>query len=143
MLTIDLGTGLDYNPVSSHLSDWLRSIHCGDYDKFLGFLDGLSEEEVKRLLSKRESLLNISAVFHVIEGATVWNSVHPKLQDYQNYLRQNLDVKDGHMKILVKLLSLGVDVNARDIGGQTPLHICSSSLLGLNEVVFKMSQSWG
>ena len=137
MTALREGKCLDYDPRSPHLSDWLKSIYCGDYDKFLGFLHGLSENEVKRLLSKRESLLNMSAEFHVIEGATVLYS------NGHNYLRQNLDFKDGHMKILIKLLSLGVDVNARDIGGQTPLHICSSSLLGLNEVVFKMSQSWG
>ena len=37
--------------------------------KFLEYLQGLSEKEVKRLISKRESLLNVSAVFHVISGA--------------------------------------------------------------------------
>ena len=69
MLTIDLATGLDYSPNLPYFSDWLRANYCGDYDKVLVCLDGLSDEEVKRLLSKRESMYNISAVFHVIMGA--------------------------------------------------------------------------
>ena len=38
--------------------------------------------------------------------------------------KQQIDAKDGHLKILIKLLSLGVDVNVRDVGGRTPLHRC-------------------
>ena len=64
LLKIELGTGLDYDPCDGpHLSDWLKTLFNGDYEKFLSFLRGISEDEVRVLLSKRESLLNIPAVF--------------------------------------------------------------------------------
>lgn len=137
-LFIDLSTGLDYSPVYPHLSDWLRTIYCGDYEKFLGFLHGLSEDEVKILVSKRESLYNISAIFHVVRGALNLTSDldHPVQQVCQNALRNQLVVKDGYMKIFVKLLCLGVDVNERDAFGQTPLFYC----IGDGEVIPKMAQ---
>ena len=53
------------------------------------------------------------------------------------YHRACHDVKDGHVKILIKLLSLGVDLNARDYGGRTPLHICHGP--GHNKVTLKMA----
>ena len=85
------------------------------------------DDDVKFLLSKRETLCNVSAVFHVIRGAyELWTEHQSQnLKDfnssrscYRNELRQHLDVKDGHMKVLIKLLRLGVDVNERDVGGQ-------------------------
>ena len=135
---MDLNTGLDRDPMNPHLSDWLRILYCGDYEKFSGFLSDLSEEGVKILLSKRETMYNVPAVFHVIRGAGDLFSEDPILQDQQDFLRQNLEVKDGHMKILIKLLSLGVDVNARDVGGRTPLHYCNLNR-GHNEVTLKMA----
>ena len=42
------------------------------------------------------------------------------------------------MRILIKLLSLGVDVNVRDFAGFTPLHHCVTSVG--NEVTFKMAE---
>ena len=38
----------------------------------------------------------------------------PLAQNPQTMLRYQIDAKDGHMKILIKL-------NARDVGGRTPL----------------------
>jgi len=49
-----------------------------------------------------------------------------------------LDVKTDHMKIFIKLLSLGVDVNDRDFAGFTPLHHCAQHLG--NEVTLKMAE---
>jgi len=137
-LFTDLSTGLDYSPVYPHLSCWLRTIFCGDYHKFLGFLRGLSEDEVKVLLSKRESMYNVSAIFHVVKGALSLTSDidHPIQQVSQNFLRKHLDVKDGHLRILIKLLSLGVDVNEKDAFGQTPLFYC----IGDGEVVPKIAE---
>ena len=31
-LLYDLSIGLDYSPLNSHLSEWLRVIYCGDYE---------------------------------------------------------------------------------------------------------------
>ena len=141
----DLSLSLDYDPPSPHLSNWLRTIYCGDYDKFLSYLRGLSDKEVEVLLSKRESDLNVSALYHVVIGAIDLLSKDPRNQQEQNRLRQRLmsihqmEVKDGHMKILIKLLSLGVNVNSRDYGGQIPLQYCCLSQ-GQNEVILKMAQ---
>ena len=130
----------DYDPFQCrHLSDWVKTLFCGDYEKFLEFLQGLSEKEVKRLISKRESLLNVSAVFHVISGAHRLYSDHPDLLGYQYFCSRNEDVKYDHMKILIKLVSLGVDVNARDIAGQTPLNYCTNNL-GNNSILIKMAE---
>ena len=68
-LNYNLSSGLDYNPISPHLSDWVRIIYCGRYDLFLHYLLRLSEDKVKLLLFKKESMYNVSAVFHVVRGA--------------------------------------------------------------------------
>ena len=129
----------DYDPVGSpHLSDWLKAIYCGDYEKFLGFIQGLSEDEVKKLLSKRESLMNQCAIFHVVLGARIFYSNHPSVIPEQIRQRFFLNVKSDHMKILVKLLTLGADVNAKDMIGNTPLHCCQTQ--GSNPVVLKMAE---
>ena len=138
-LGIDLRTGLDYELTSPHLSDWLKVIFLGDYEKFLNLLRGLSHDEVQRLVSKRESLFNVPAVIHVIMGAAHLYSEHPGLLETGTQLRRHLDVKDGHMKILIKLLILGVDVNVRDVGGRTPLHHCCLAR-GPNSVTLKMAE---
>ena len=140
ILQQDLGSGLDYNPLNPHLSEWLKTLYRGDYDKFLKFLLGLPEKEVKVLLSKRESLYNVPAVFHPISGATMLYSNAPYAENHQNGFREQIDAKDGHFKILIKLLSLGVDVNARDIGGRTPLHLIFQGHSN-NSVTRKMAES--
>ena len=133
MLAAETSTGLDYAPSSPHLSDWLRTIYLGDYEGFLGFLRGLSANEVKVLLSKRESLHNRSAVSHVILGA---QSQATNDEFLLQWYRQK--TKDGHMKILIKLLTLGVDVNVKDVAGRTPLRYCFDG--GFNDVTLKMAE---
>ena len=110
MLRAKLATGLEYDPTNPHLSDWLRTIYFGDYEGFLGFLRGLSEEEVKVQVSKRESLYNRSAVFHVIEGAS-FESLTSSDPNFLWWHRQHFKDGHSHMKILIKLLTLGADVN--------------------------------
>ena len=124
LLSTDLGTGLDNSPVYAHLSDWYKTLFRGDYEKFLSILHDLSENEIKVLLTKRETLYNVPAVFHPINGASMLFSDDPMNQEKREMYRQQLDARDGHLRILIKLLTLGVDVNARDVGGRTPLHIC-------------------
>jgi len=140
-LRCQVGMGMDYDPYRSpHLSDWLRTIYCGDYEKLLRLLRDKTDDEIKLLLGKRESLMNMSAVFHVVMGANLLYSEHPAsaIQRWKERTKFYLDVKTDHMKILIKLLSLGVDVNARDVAGFTPLHYCAGCLG--NEVTLKMAE---
>ena len=118
--------GLDYNPDDPRLvyhSDWMRTIYRGNYEGFLKMIKDKSDEEIQMMLAKRETLMNVSALFHVITGARKYG---------------NSSSSRGHMKILIKLISLGVNVNVRDFAGFTPLHHCVT-IYG-NEVTFKMAE---
>jgi len=131
-------TGMDYqphNPLFRHLSDWMKVIFSGDYKGFLRMIDGKSEGEVTKMISKRETLSNVSAIFHVIIGAKLLG------MDRQSFLaRPFLDLEMEHLKILVKLLTLGCDLNVRDFAGFTPLHHCCTGSGYANEVTLKMAE---
>ena len=127
--------GMDYLPYSPrffYLSDWMKTIYSGDYEGFLKMIEGKSEDNLKKMLTKRESLYNVSAIFHVVIGA---RNQHPLIIEQS---KCTLNVKNEHMKILVKLLSIGIDVNVHDFAGFTPLHHCVSSVG--NDVTFKMAE---
>ena len=116
-------TGMDYRPDDPglvYLSDWMKTIYKGDYEGFIEMIKDKNGEEIKKMMAKRETLMSMSAVFHVIIGAKKYGSTR------------------GHMRILIKLLSLGVDVNVKDFAGFTPLHHCVT-IYG-NEVTFKMAE---
>ena len=134
-LSATLSTGLDYDLFRNpHLSDWLRANYWGDFTSFMKILQ--DTKNVKLLLSMRESLFNITAVFHVVHGARklysedggVFRKISGK-HDIEN---------DGHMKILEKLLSLGAEVDPRDIGGRTPLSVAVTT--GSNHVTLKLAE---
>ena len=92
----------------------------------MDLLSDLSDDDVKVLLSNSETL------FHLIQGASVLSSDHSWI-----FARHVPHLKNGHMKILIKLLSLGVDVNVRNVDGLTPLHYCCLDIC-YNEVLLKM-----
>ena len=150
-----ISTGLDYSIKHPHLSDWLRANFLGDYTTFMKILQ--DPEHVKRLLSKkedyttvmdklqdtenvklllfmRESWFNVPAVYHVVHGA--WNICNPD-KDIQRMFMQRYD-RDGHLRILDKLLSLGAEVDPRDIGGRTPFSIAVSA--GCNHTTLKLAE---
>ena len=118
--------GLDYNPDNRSLvyhSEWMRTIYRGDYKGFLEMIKDKNDDELKMMIAKRETLMNMSAIFHVVTGAR---------------LHGLKDKGQGHMRILIKLLTLGVDVNVRDFAGFTPLHHCVTCVG--NEVNLKMAE---
>ena len=115
---------MGYNPTSEHLTDWMKALYKGDYSLVMKLLGNLSQAQASKLLEKRESLLNVSAVFHVIIGARCLygnNSLFTAL-------REKIENKKGHIKILSKLLNMGADLKAKDMAGYTPLHHCLTSL---------------
>ena len=131
-LEIQLRDGLDFVPYlakNSHLSDWLREIWIGDYHGMMRILEKLDKHEIKKMLKKRETMKNVCAIFFVIDGAKKLNVIdHPKVMKIPEDAKRKMGVKNDHIKILKKLVSLGADVNARDIAGFTPLHYCVSQL---------------
>merc|ERR1711953_1170747 len=65
-------TGMDYvphEPIFHYLSSWLKVIYSGDYNSMMKMLENKSPTEIKKMINRRESLMNNSAVFHVIVGA--------------------------------------------------------------------------
>merc|ERR1719450_528000 len=72
-------------------------------------------------------MLNVSAIFHVIIGA--------RMVDKPNNPR---DMRNDHLKIFIKLLSLKVDIHARDVAGYTPFHHCCNGYG--NDVTMKMAE---
>ena len=121
-------TGMDcvpHEPIFYYLSSWLKVIYSGDYDSMMEMLQDKSKAEIKKMIDRRESLMNISAIFHVVVGARTFAEKHPSLAEIQKLCEKNLNVKNEHIKILEKLLSLGADVNVRDVAGFTPLHYCA------------------
>ena len=121
-------TGLDLHPehpyYNSHLSDFVRVIWCGDYQGFLKMIENKSNTEIKSMIEKRETLFNISAIFFLLHGANhLFDSLGKETRVCKT-AKQSMNVKNEHMKILIKLLSLGANVNAHDVTGKTPLHYC-------------------
>jgi len=134
-------SGMDYspyNPQFHYLSDWMKVIFSGDYQSFLKMIEGKNEEELKKMISRRETLCNVSAIFHVIKGARTLGCKDPSFLSVQEMSRKHLNVKMEHMKILIKLLSLGCDVNVKDFAGFTPLHHCCT-MYG-TDVTLKMAE---
>jgi len=121
------GGGMDYNPAhpdNTHLSPWLRALWRGDYQAVMQVIEGLKKPEIRNMLEVRESLLNVSAVFHVIIGARTLCGKNPLFRDIQLAAHRMMEIKNEHQKILSKLLELGANIHAKDIAGYTPLHHC-------------------
>ena len=124
------GGGMDYNPAhpdNDHLSGWLRALWRGDFGAVMGFIDKVEKDEIQQLLEVRESLLNVSAIFHVIIGARTLCGKNPLFRDIQIVATRTMDVKNEHQKILTLLLGLGANIHAKDMAGYTPLHHCLTS----------------
>merc|ERR1712110_633550 len=86
-------SGMDYQPhepLLYYLSSWLKVIYSGDYDSMMEMLEDKSEAETKRMIDRRESLMNISAIFHVVVGARTLAEKHPDLAEVQKLSEQNL-----------------------------------------------------
>ena len=117
--------GMDYQPhvpphILSHLSPWLRCIFAGDYNAFMSFFVGKSNYEVRMMIKKRETLLNVGALVHSVHGARILLGDDPRFRE----IRAQIHVVGDHLEIFDKLLELGADVNVKDIAGFTPLHNC-------------------
>ena len=127
VLALEWHSYLDYYPFAYHMSDWCTAVFCGDY--YYSLYRVMRDRE---LLLLRESLLNVSAIFHVVMGAKIllshsqcdkWKPIQDGCRDVKYENMGDRNTRD-HLKLLDFLISLGVDVNAKDVAGCTPLHHC-------------------
>ena len=58
-------------PYSETMCPWARTLTRGDYARMERLLEGIEAEALTHLLEKRESNERISAIVHVILGATL------------------------------------------------------------------------
>ena len=114
--------GLDIHPANGLMSPWAKALFSGDYEETMRMLD--MHGDVRKLLEKRETLYNISAIFLVIIGSRCLTNTFPQFDS----MRDEVNNKEGHTQILSKLLELGADLSARDIAGYTPLHHCLTAM---------------
>ena len=133
--------GMDYTPTNP-FSQWMKVIFVGNYEGMMNILKGMSDIEVMLHLGMRESLMNFPALLHVVCGAKVIYSDQPAMLAEKRRMQGVLEVKHGHMKILKKLIELGVDLTVKDVAGRTFLHHCFSgcgnaTTTAMAEVVLK------
>ena len=116
ILRMQWSTGLDYNPTNGHLLKWLKVLYYGDYKSTINILDSCLDP--KKLLEKRESFLNVSCVFHVIMGARALTADNLVYRSMNSKPKKKME----DVKILLKLIEMGANVNVKDISEATPLH---------------------
>ena len=81
VLKYQWANGLGYDPAHNpKMSNWSRSLWCGNYDEVMKFLNGKSPNAIKHQIERRESPLNANAIFHVVIGARSCNSSHDILK---------------------------------------------------------------
>ena len=114
---------MDYTPINP-FSPWMKAVYTGNYEGMIYILH--NAPDVKKLLSMRESLMNIPALLHVVMGARTIHSEEPSLVLEKLQIQRVLEVKYDHLKILEKLIELGADLSVKDVAGKGFLHYCFS-----------------
>ena len=116
------GDGMDWNPNNSFNSPWLLALAAGDFEEMMKIIKATPKSEIKDLLEKRETLLNVSALFHIIKGACMLVKNENRFERFNTFC--DLNKTPRHIDCFVKIIQLGANVNARDFAGFTPLHYC-------------------
>ena len=109
----------------------VKALWNGDYEGMMKIAGELSGEDLKARLEKRETKLNMSAVFHVVLGARAASNPDMLFQICMPVTK----VKKNHRKILQKLIELGANVNVKDLAGSSPL--CLSSDLDIAKILLE------
>ena len=101
-----------------HMSEWMKDCFKGNLDKIKEHL-----EKEPRLLDRRESLLRMNGLMHVIEGFKQSESIC--LEVWQKAGNEDMEfISEDHMDSLRYLLEKGTPVDCKDFLGHTPLHRC-------------------
>ena len=103
------------------VTPWVKALWNGDYEDTMKMVGELSGEDLKARLEKRETKLNISALFHVVLGSNATINTNLLFQ----FLMPKTEFKKNHFKILKALIELGANVNVKDIFGMSPLFLAS------------------
>ena len=108
-------SGLDWNPDHPFSSPWMRSLAFGNYDEMIELIqkEKSANRDIKTLLQRRETMLNFSALHHVVKGA---------MSDVDVGIDGK--IRSKHIECLNKLIELGANVEAKDFAGFTPLFYC-------------------
>ena len=143
-------TGMDWAPRSPFASRWMKCLAAGHYDEMMIVIN--DETDVKTLVERRETLLNFSALFHLVKGATCtdrfdWSSKYVKTQGGSQLKVYDTDSNEDngkaggeipkHVECMCKLIELGANVQARDFAGFTPLFYCVTQFA--NPVTLKLA----
>jgi len=133
--------GMDYSPWDhdNNLSDWARALWRGDYNTVRKFINGEDKDNLSQMLEGRESLLNFSSIFHVINGARNVCGSNPFMTDVEELINATFHHKKEHLKIFDLLLELGSNINAKDVIGCTPLHHCCLPIFS-NSTILSMAK---
>ena len=129
-MEIDL-PGSKFSPTGngSYYSELFYHMFFGNYSDFNDHIKKLSKTELEKTLRAREGFPQFSPVFALIIGRRMMyieqSSILTKATKKEIRELWNGENEDAHYKILRKLLKLGADVNAHDIGGNTALDYAS------------------
>ena len=106
ILGYQLTVGLDHNPCYPYMSPWMKVTYCGDYATVCQLVAGKTEEQVRQLLNTRESLKRRGALHHAVVGALALCGDDPNTERYRQEVAAVMPVKNDHIKIVLKLISL-------------------------------------
>ena len=84
-------------------------------------VEAAKAEDMSRLLERRESWRRMSGLHFVVAGANCL--FDPGLKAYSDEAGGG-SVGKEHARCLAKLIGLGARLEAKDLGGYTPLHRC-------------------
>merc|ERR1711970_581264 len=98
-------------------------------------INNTDTKDLNKLLERRESLLNVSSIFHVVIGARTLCGTHPEFQAMRDEIKL---LQSDHMACFLKLIQLGARTDAKDCAGHTPLHHCLTKFS--NETTRKMAK---
>ncbi len=110
------GRGGDYSLDNPALSDWARDCHLGEFAKVKAHLDN-----EPKLLDRRETLLRLNGLFHVIYGMRTVDSKDSRMASMKVEKKEGRD----HLACAKFLIERGTPVDCRDMAGHTPFHHCT------------------
>ena len=120
LLKVTCVTFMDWHPYIPYLSPLSKCLLLGDYEGMMSLIGDKQGEELQKLLESRDTYLKVPAIFHLVRGVLARNSGESEL----DWGVRKEERSYSHCSCFMKLLELGVDVNARTVLGDTLLFYC-------------------